>query len=165
MFAIIGARPHAVVLIGEEGRIAAAGELDAPAGVPTLDARGMTMLPGLIDGHVHLAWDKSLYAPPTWESYEARLATRNPERDLLRAAHYAQMALAAGVTTVRDCGADDFVLLRLRDAIAAGDLVGPRTLSPPTAATSGRAGAWKAAPRCARLSGCWPPRAWTSSSW
>jgi imidazolonepropionase-like amidohydrolase len=102
----------------------------------------MTMLPGLIDGHVHLAWDKSLYAPPTWESYEARLATRNPERDLLRAAHYAQMALAAGVTTVRDCGADDFVLLRLRDAIAAGDLVGPRTLVSGRPITTNRGHIW-----------------------
>ena len=62
----VGPRPvaPAVVLIGPDGRIAAAGragEVDLPEGVPTLDAAGMTLLPGLIDGHVHLAWDKTLY--------------------------------------------------------------------------------------------------------
>ena len=50
------------MLIGSDGRILAAGssrEVAVPVGVPTLDASGMTLLPGLIDAHVHLAWDKT----------------------------------------------------------------------------------------------------------
>ena len=120
------------VLIGSDGRIVAAGsslELAVPSGVPTLDASGMTLLPGLIDAHVHLAWDKTLYNIYSAEDYQARLRARNPERQLVRAGHHAQLALAAGVTTVRDCGADDFAVLALRDAINSGEFVGPRILA------------------------------------
>ena len=123
--------PAADVLVGADGRIAAVGPAGAaplPSGVPTLDAGGMTLLPGLIDGHVHLAWDKGLYAAYSAKDYTARLLLRNTERQLVRAAHYAQLALAAGVTTLRDCGADDFSILALRDAINAGQCVGPRIL-------------------------------------
>ncbi len=53
-----------VVLIGPDGRIAAVGSqphVPIPDGIPTVQATGMTLLPGLIDGHVHLTWDKTLY--------------------------------------------------------------------------------------------------------
>ena len=120
------------VLIGADGRIAAAGRSQAaavPAGVPTLRVGGMTLLPGLIDGHVHLTWDKGLYFAHSSQDYATRLRLRDPERQLVRAGHYAQMALAAGVTTLRDCGADDFTVLALRDAINAGNFLGPRILA------------------------------------
>ena len=124
--------PTGAVLIGSDGRIAAAGptgSVPIPPGIPTLDATGMTLLPGLIDGHVHLAWDKGLYTAYSSRDYTARLRLRDPERQLIRAGHYAQMALAAGVTTLRDCGADDFTILALRDVIAAGQFIGPRILA------------------------------------
>ncbi|MCJ7738682.1 MAG: amidohydrolase family protein, partial [Anaerolineae bacterium] len=54
---------------------------------------------------------------------------QSAERQLVRACHHVQMALAAGVTTLRDCGANDFSVLALRDAIDAGDFVGPRILA------------------------------------
>ncbi|HSB69167.1 MAG TPA: amidohydrolase family protein [Candidatus Methylomirabilis sp.] len=140
--AIVGARlidglspapvPSSVVLVGTDGRISAVGptpEMTVPAGVPRLQATGLTLLPGLIDGHVHLTWDKTLYFAYSSQDYTTRLNLRDPERQLVRAGHYAQMALAAGVTTLRDCGADDFTVLALRDAIDAGDLVGPRVLA------------------------------------
>lgn len=120
------------VLLGADGRIVAAGRPQAvavPAGVPTLRAGGMTLLPGLIDGHVHLTWDKGLYSAHASKDYAARLSLRDPERQLVRAAHYAQLALTAGVTTLRDCGADDFTVLALRDAINTGNFVGPRVLA------------------------------------
>jgi imidazolonepropionase-like amidohydrolase len=121
-----------VVLLDSDGRIAAAGPSQAvpvPANAPTLSANGMTLLPGLIDGHVHITWDKTLYTAYSSKDYTARLLLRNPERQLVRAGQYAQMALVAGVTTLRDCGADDFSVLALRDAINAGDFVGPRILA------------------------------------
>ncbi len=123
--------PSGVVLIGRDGRIAAAGpsqEIALPAGVPTIQATGMTLLPGLIDGHVHFTWDKTLYFAYSSQDYATRLALRDPERQLVRAGHYAQLALAAGVTTLRDCGADDFSVLALRDTVRAGNFIGPRIL-------------------------------------
>jgi imidazolonepropionase-like amidohydrolase len=124
--------PSSVVLIGADGRIVAAGpagEVAVPSSVRTIRAEGMTLLPGLIDGHVHLAWDKTLYTTFSAEDYKARLKRWSAERALVRAGHHAQLALAAGVTTVRDCGADDFTILALRDAINAGDFAGPRILA------------------------------------
>jgi imidazolonepropionase-like amidohydrolase len=124
--------PAADVVIGRDGRIAAVGPVGSsplPPGAPILDAAGMTLLPGLIDGHVHLAWDKSLYTANSSKDYTARLRLRDTERQLVRASQYAQLALAAGVTTLRDCGADDFSILALRDAINAGQCIGPRILS------------------------------------
>jgi len=120
------------VLIGSDGRIAAAGppgQIALPKGVRTFDASGMTLLPGFIDGHVHLAWDKTLYTTFSSEDYRSRLKRWNPDRALVRAGHHAQLALAAGVTTVRDCGADDFTILALRDAINGGEFIGPRILA------------------------------------
>ena len=137
--------PSGTVLIGPDGRIAAAGhagEVAVPEGVPTIHAAGMTLLPGLIDGHAHLAWNKALYSPCTAEEYDARLRTRSAERDLVRAGHYAQLALAAGVTTLRDCGADDFAVLALRDAIHAGDFTGPRILAAGRPVTTTRGHTW-----------------------
>ncbi|MCX6621994.1 MAG: amidohydrolase family protein, partial [Acidobacteria bacterium] len=124
--------PSGVVWIGPDGRIRAAGPADqvrVPPGIPSLDASGLTVMPGLIDGHVHLAWDKTLYSSLSVQEYQARVRMRNPERELVRAAHHAQLALAAGVTTVRDCGADDFLVLALRDAVRSGEFAGPRILA------------------------------------
>ena len=118
--------------VDADGRIAAAGpsqSVPIPADTPTIRAEGKSVLPGLIDGHVHITWDKGLYTAYSAKDYTTRLLQRDPERQLVRAAHFAQLALAAGVTTLRDCGADDFTVLALRDAINAGQFVGPRILA------------------------------------
>jgi len=122
--------PSSIVLIGADGRIAAVGqtpEVAVPEGIPTIDATGMTLIPGLIDGHVHLTWDKTLYAVHSVGEHVASLD--DTERQLVRAGHYAQTALAAGITTLRDCGAHDFSVLALRDMIDTGNFVGPRVLA------------------------------------
>jgi imidazolonepropionase-like amidohydrolase len=120
------------VLIGTNGRILAVGpatEVSIPPNAATLCAAGKHLLPGLIDGHVHITWDKTLYTAYSAGDYETRLLRRDPERQLVRAGYYAQLALAAGVTTLRDCGADDFTVLALRDAISTGNFIGPRILA------------------------------------
>ncbi len=122
--------PCGTVLVDVSGRIAAAGPSDQvliPEGVPSLQAGGMTLMPGLIDSHVHLAWDKLLYAPRSVGQH--LISAQGLERQLVRAGHYAQTALAAGVTTLRDCGADDFSILALRDMIDTGSFIGPRILA------------------------------------
>jgi imidazolonepropionase-like amidohydrolase len=124
------ALPAGAVLIGMDGRIVAAGPqqtLAIPSDVPVLDASGMTLLPGLIDGHQHLAWDKLLYAAKSQAQFAAQ--PHDVERQLVRAGNYAQHALAAGVTTLRDCAADDYSILALRDMIDSGNFVGPRILA------------------------------------
>ncbi|NLE45357.1 MAG: amidohydrolase family protein [Chloroflexi bacterium] len=118
------------VRIEPDGRIAAVeslGETSISKGVAVVDAAGMTLLPGLIDGHQHVMWDKSLYA--TRSLGEQNDCLEDTEQQLVRAGYHVQMALAAGVTTLRDCGADTFSVLALRDMIDRGHFVGPRILA------------------------------------
>ena len=100
-----------------------ASQVSVPSGdVDKIDFSAYTLMPGLLDGHVHLVFSALPTALPDI------LGEDNP-RILLRAVHNAQLALRVGVTTVRDCGGRDLMPLRLRDAIAAGVLPGPRILA------------------------------------
>src|SRR5512139_2586708 len=75
-------------------RIAAVGT-DAVAGIPVTDLGDVTLLPGLIDAHVHLTFDMS--TEPV-----AHLAEASDDEVLGWIRSAARMALAAGITTVRD---------------------------------------------------------------
>ena len=90
-------------------------------GIPVLDVPGASLLPGLIDSHVHLTFssDGQVVDNILRESVPVQLA---------RATGNAQRALAAGVTTAVDCGGITEVVVALRDGIAAGRLHGPRLL-------------------------------------
>ena len=81
----------------------------------------LTVIPGLIDTHVHLVGNAGPGSPDllTWP-----LVTR-PEEQVLHALANARAALAAGVTTLRDLAAND-VQFSLRRAIDAGIVEGPR---------------------------------------
>ncbi len=86
-----------------KGRIEAAGpesEVKIPKHAQVIDARGKTILPGLWDMHAH------------FEQVE-----------------WGPIYLAAGVTTVRDCGNEFEFITAVRDAIAAGNGLGPRILA------------------------------------
>ncbi len=88
-------------------------------GAQVIDLRDSAVLPGLIDSHVHLSGlDDRL---------QARLgeATRDNEDEAYTALINGKKTLLAGFTTVRDLGGDPRLVLSLRDAIAAGQLVGP----------------------------------------
>jgi len=87
-----------LVLI-ENGRITAIeyGDLDAPQGAEFVDLGEATLLPGLIDTHVHLGFDAST-APVA----HLRTATDDALLEQMRA--NAATAPAAGITTVRDLG-------------------------------------------------------------
>lgn len=122
-----GADPiDAARMVVEGGRIREVGSASAvkvPGGdVERVDLAGLTVMPGLLDGHVHLNFSALPTALPDI------LGEDNP-RILLRAVHNAQLALRVGVTTVRDCGGRDLMPLKLRDAIAAGVIPGPRILA------------------------------------
>ena len=103
------------------GRIVAVDEGFRPASQYGADARLVDLsdrfvMPGLIDLHMHLSI--SMHAGPEVSGSEARLA--------LSGAGYAKRLLDAGVTTVRDVGDNGGTVYALRDAIAAGDVPGPR---------------------------------------
>ena len=122
-----GAEPiESARMIVEGARIREVGpasQVSLPSGeAERIDFSEHTIMPGLLDGHVHLVFSALPTALPDI------LGEDNP-RILLRAVHNAQLALRVGVTTVRDCGGRDLMPLRLRDAIAAGVLPGPRILA------------------------------------
>ena len=79
---------------------------------------GMTLLPGLIDCHVHIFVDGGA---------EGRIKTDEPlGLALLRAAYHMRCTLEAGITTVRDVGGQAHMEFALRQAIAEGYCSGPR---------------------------------------
>lgn len=95
-----------------------AGYLGGTAGAEVIDLKDKTVLPGLIDLHVHLEGQSS----PS--SYIERF-TLDPADVALRATTYCRKTLEAGFTTVRDMGGSG-VNVSLRDAINRGYVVGPR---------------------------------------
>ena len=94
--------------------------IDPKAGPVDYDLSGLTVLPGWIDGHVHITWsfDKN--------GKNAGAAANTPEATLQTAAN-AWATLMAGFTTVQSVG--NLADIPLRDAIARGDLPGPRILT------------------------------------
>ena len=94
-----------------------------------VDLSDLTIMPGLLDGHVHLVFSAESTALQD-------ILTESNRRILLRAVHNAQLALRVGVTTVRDLGGRAGITMELRDAIAAGILPGPRILAAGPAITT-----------------------------
>jgi imidazolonepropionase-like amidohydrolase len=85
------------------------------------DIPGKTILPGLIDCHVHLCLDGSP-DPMTSISKESNSTIT------LKAAQHAKLTLEAGVTTIRDMGGKDYIDIAIRDGIESGLLQGPRMI-------------------------------------
>lgn len=114
-----------VVVTGR--RIAGAGPVGAarPRGARVLELPGMTLLPGLIEGHSHLLLHP--YNEASWNDQVLRepLALR-----IARATVAARTTLMAGVTTTRDLGTEGagYADVGLRDAITQGIISGPRML-------------------------------------
>lgn len=98
----------------EDGVIAAVGSgLDAEA---VLDCAGGTVMPGVVDAHVHLAMAGSPQPDASAEATRQRVAAN------------ARALLLAGVTTARDAGGPSDVLLAQRDRCAADPAAGPQLL-------------------------------------
>jgi imidazolonepropionase-like amidohydrolase len=109
------------VLVIEGGRIRSVGPGQLPAGARTVDLGDMTLLPGLIDAHTHLAFDIS-------GDWVTRSVRDLPADAALRGARNARLTLLAGFTTVRDVGAPGFADVSLMKAIDAGFVAGPRMI-------------------------------------
>jgi imidazolonepropionase-like amidohydrolase len=112
---------QAVLIAG--GRIIKVGPADQiapPAGVMVIDLGAATLLPGLIDCHVHLTSDP--------EDAGLKGLTLSAARRALKGAKNARRTLQAGFTTVRNVGASGFSDVALRDAIDADEIPGPRII-------------------------------------
>jgi imidazolonepropionase-like amidohydrolase len=103
--------PDPLVLV-DEGRIVAvetAARTEPPEGTTVIDLGDATLLPGLIDTHLHLALDAG--PEPV-----ASLMNRDDEAVLAGMAAAGRQALRAGITTVRDLGDRSYLAVGLRDA-------------------------------------------------
>lgn len=114
----------ASTIIVRDGKVSEirAGHGNAPAGARLVDLRDKFVLPGLIDSHVHLDSDAGGNAALV------EAVTSSDAATAYRAAGNAKKTLMAGFTTVRNLGDGTGATLALRDAIAAGDLPGPRII-------------------------------------
>lgn len=109
------------VAAGAPDAAAVVKDLKADESVKVIDLGGKTVLPGLIDSHVHLSGDPGT---PWWQEavlsdeYATAVGTKN-----------ALVTVRAGFTTVRDVGSGRNVGFALRDAVREGVIHGPRILA------------------------------------
>ena len=104
-----------------DGKVSAVTPWRASDGPATVDWSGLTVLPGLIDLHTHIADGATESADPAEPFKHSESAT------ILKAVPAARAMLRAGFTTVRDVGVyRGLTDVALRDAINAGDIIGPR---------------------------------------
>ncbi len=112
---------HAVLVDGERiKKVAKAAEFDGWSGATVDTSRG-TVMPGLIDCHVHLCLGG--------EGDPGTAADKlMPGQVTMRALERAQKTLAGGTTAIRDCGGKNYLEFPVRDACNAGSVLGPTIL-------------------------------------
>lgn len=107
-----------------------------PPDAQVIDLNGKTVLPGFIDCHVHLLWNPDPKAPP---QIRKKIPLQDDaywkSRSLLYGVNACRMTVEAGFTTVQDLGNPNDAIFPLRDAMAAGEFVGPRILASGTCIT------------------------------
>ncbi len=107
------------VLVVEGGLIAAVNPASVPDGAHEMDLGDVTLLPGFIDAHTHLAGQ--LDAASFTDA-----VTMTEARGAYNAVKYGGVTVRAGFTTVRDFGGD--VTVELGKAVERGDIVAPRVI-------------------------------------
>ncbi|PKI03602.1 amidohydrolase family protein [Glaciecola sp. 33A] len=100
-----------IIRVGPQGSI-------NPADATVIDLKGMTLVPGLMDMHVHLTSDAA-------DNFLAAKGNSIP-RVTVKAVKNAEITLMAGFTTVRNLGAKGYSVIAVRDGINAGEIPGPR---------------------------------------
>ncbi len=106
---------------GKIARVAPIAEFSGYAG-PRIDAKGCTVLPGLIDCHVHMLMGAEGNPGVVLEKLL-------PGEIVMRGFLHMQQTLAGGITAVRDCGGKDYLEFSIRDACNAGRQLGPTIMA------------------------------------
>jgi imidazolonepropionase-like amidohydrolase len=114
-------KPAVLITDGRIEAVQTQGRADYPTGAERVDLPGVTLLPGLIDMHVHLT------SSPLFGGYN-RLQYTDSFWPILGTIH-AKATVEAGFTTVRNVGSKDFEDVGLRQAIDAGFIEGPRIVT------------------------------------
>ena len=109
---------HGVMVDGNRIAVLAPSAEFVGHGGPRVDTSGGTLLPGLIDCHVHLVYG----GEPDPSSTIGRLSDG---QITMKALQHAQTSLAGGITAIRDCGGKDHLEFAVRDAIHSGQQLGP----------------------------------------
>lgn len=117
----------------QDGRIASVSPCGAvPAdGAEVVELHGATLIPGLVNMHVHLR------GRGAWGAEEP------DDVALLRAAQNARLSLSWGVTTLREAGSTERLSQTIRDAVASGLMPGPRVISAGRAITTSAGHGWR----------------------
>lgn len=119
---VAGRQVSPAVIVVEGERIAAVNPAVVPAGARVIELSGHTLLPGLMDAHVHLNYELI----EGWETEPVRLTAGD---FALRGVPNALATLMAGFTTVRDLGTGyGFSDVALTHAIDQGWVAGPRVI-------------------------------------
>ena len=131
-------RPETALTI-QSDRIVAIGEDDPQA----RDCSGLTVLPGLIDSHVHMVLDPAIHdVEKQLAQSDDDIRKKMPER--------AASMVKAGITCARDLGGGNWLELELRDRIRTGEIHGPRLVCAgrPITSIEGHCHFWGGAVAC-----------------
>lgn len=113
------AAPAGTEVLVEGNRIKAVGEGVIPSGTDTIDAAGMTLMPGMVEGHCHPSF--------TGVNEPAELGRISPERHMLLTAKNLKLLLEHGFTSIFEAASAKPMLgVTARDAINEGLIAGPR---------------------------------------
>ncbi|HEX4542071.1 MAG TPA: amidohydrolase family protein, partial [Candidatus Acidoferrum sp.] len=112
-----------VVVEGDRIKTVTTDAAAIPSGAEVIDLSKYTGLPGLIDVHTYM----TIYTDETpGEPMLKQLTSNPPAVEVFLARKGAMRTLEAGVTTVRDLGADQYMDIAMRDLINRGEMIGPR---------------------------------------
>lgn len=122
---VTGRLTDGAVIVVSGGKIQAVGASAAtPPGAQVIDLGDATLMPGMIDSHVHMGGE----SVDNWYLGFYQEIMRFPTERAIYATKYAKETLEAGFTSVRDLGSTDYISVGLRNAINAGAVPGPRML-------------------------------------